>query len=379
MAVFARSDASPAAEWWRTVDKGLIAAALLLMGAGLVLSLAAGPAAAGRFGFNDPFHFVYRHAVYASLAAVVLVATSLLDEVGARRVAAALFVAAFLAMAAVLVFGHEVKGAQRWIRLGGFTFQPSEIVKPALIVVSAWLLAQRERFPRGPWAPVAFAFYAATMGLLLMQPDVGQAALLTAGFVTVFFIAGLPALWAAAFAAGGVSLSFGLYALLPHVRRRVDAFFNPSEHDTFQIDRARAAIERGGLTGVGPGEGTVKSSLPDSNTDFIYAVAGEEFGLIFCAALIVVFSVITLKGIGDAARIADPYPRAAAIGLYALFGLQAATNIAVNVSLIPPKGMTLPLISNGGSSLLGTALTLGLALALTRRLPAADLSRLRAP
>lgn len=377
MQIFRRSDASHLAEWWRTIDKGLIAAALILLGAGLVLSLAAGPAAADRIGYDDPFHFVYRQAIFAAAAAGLMIATSLLDATWARRASAGVFIVCFLLMAAVLLFGHEAKGAQRWIRIGGSTFQPSEIIKPALIVLTGWLLAQREKFPRGPWAPVAFAFYAATVGLLLLQPDVGQAALLTASFVIVFFVAGLPWLWAAAFAVGGAALAGGLYMLLPHVRQRVNSFLNPTDYDTYQIDKAHEALERGGMFGVGPGEGTVKRLLPDAHTDFIYSVAGEEFGLILCVGLALVFAVISIKGVAAAARNPDIYQRAAGTGLYALFGLQAAINMAVNLSLIPPKGMTLPLVSSGGSSLLGSALTLGLALALTRRRPEAEFTRLR--
>jgi cell division protein FtsW len=377
MQIFRRSDASPLAEWWRTVDKGLIAAALMLLVAGLMLSLAAGPAAANRIGYDDPFYFVYRQALFVFVAALILVASSTLDAVWARRLCAVLFLTCFVLMAALLLVGHEAKGATRWLRFGGTTFQPSEIIKPALIVLSAWLLAQRDKFPKGPWAPIAFAFYAVTVGLLLLQPDVGQAALLTAGFVIVFFVSGLPWLWASAFVVGGAGLGFSLYQLLPHVRQRVNSFLNPTDYDTYQIDKAREAIERGGMFGVGPGEGTIKRVLPDAHTDFIYSVAGEEFGLLLCVFLTLLFAVISVKGVVAAAKQTDLYQRAAGVGLYSLFGLQAVINMSVNLSLIPPKGMTLPLVSSGGSSLLGTALTLGLALALTRKQPETSLSHLR--
>src|SRR6185503_1482788 len=377
MQIFRRSDASPLAEWWRTVDKGLIAAALILLVAGLMLSLAAGPAAANRIGYDDPFYFVYRQALFVFVAALILVASSTLDAMWARRLCAVLFVICFFLMAALLLVGHEAKGATRWLRFGGTTFQPSEIVKPALIVLSAWLLAQRDKFPKGPWAPIAFAFYAVTVGLLLLQPDVGQSALLTAGFIIVFFVSGLPWQWAASFVVGGAGLGWGLYSLLPHVRLRVNSFLNPTEYDTYQIDKAREAIERGGMFGVGAGEGTIKRLLPDAHTDFVYSVAGEEFGLLALALLTLLFAVISIKGVMGAAKQTDVYQRAAGVGLYSLFGLQAAINMAVNLSLIPPKGMTLPLVSSGGSSLMGTALTLGLALALTRKQPETSLSHLR--
>lgn len=377
MQVFKRSDTSPLAEWWRTVDKGLIAAALILLGAGIVLSLAAGPAAAAKLDIEDPFHFVYRQAGFVLAAIGVLLGSSLLDPVWARRVCLVLFVLCFLLMAGLLLFGHEAKGATRWIRLWGTTFQPSEIIKPALVVLTAWLLAQRDKFPAGPWAPIAFAFYAVTVGLLLLQPDVGQSALVTAAFVIVFFVAGLPWMWVGVFAVLGTILPVLLYSIIPHVRFRVDSFLNPTDYDTYQIDKARQAIERGGLFGVGPGEGTVKRVLPDAHTDFVYAVAGEEFGLLLLVALTVIFAVIAIKGIMEASKQADIYQRAAGVGLYAIFGLQAAVNMSVNLSLIPPKGMTLPLVSSGGSSLLGSALTLGLALALTRKQPESTLFHLR--
>ncbi len=363
----ARSDRSLIAEWRRTLDWPVLGACAALLAAGLVLSLAAGPPAAARIGYDDPFYFVYRHAMFAAGAFATLVGASLLSDRWARRFAAIVFLAAFVLMAVILFAGHEAKGAQRWIRMAGFTFQPSELIKPAVIVLSGWLLAQRQAYPEGPWAIVAFAFYTTTIGLLLLQPDVGQAALLTAAFVVTFFISGLPWRWAAVFAGGGAGLSALLYATLPHVRLRVNSFFDPTAYDTYQIDRAGEAIAKGGVLGVGPGEGRVKAALPDAHTDFIYAVAGEEFGFLFSLALMGLFAFVAVRGVLAAARIDDPYPRAAGAGLFALFGLQAAINIGVNVSLLPPKGMTLPFVSSGGSSLLGTALTIGLALALTRR------------
>ena len=369
--ILPRSDVSNVTEWRRSIDWQILISALALLGLGLMLSLAAGPPAAERIGLGDDFYFIKRHSVFAVLAAVGLVGSSMLNEVWSRRVCAIVFCASFVMLTAILVVGHEAKGAQRWIEFGGFTLQPSEFAKPALIVLSGWLLAQRQLFPGGPWAVVALVFYVVTLGLLLLQPDVGQSALLTAAFIVTFFVSGLPWKWASIFFGGGVTLSLSLYALLPHVRYRVNSFVNPSEYDTYQIDKASEAIARGGLLGVGPGEGTVKTHLPDAHTDFIYAVLGEEFGYVAAIALIGLYVFICWRGLRAASRVRDPYPRAAAAGLFALFGLQAAINIAVNVSLIPPKGMTLPFISYGGSSMIGTALTLGLALALIRRQSAA--------
>ncbi len=354
-------------EWQRGLDWSILMAAVALLGAGLLLSLAAGPPAAERLGYSDSFYFVKRHAMFVGAAVTVLVGVSLLDRVWARRLAALVFIGSIALLAFILVSGYEAKGARRWIRLGSFGLQPSEFVKPALIVLTGWLLAQRQIYPKGPWAAITLVFFCVTLGFLLLQPDVGQSALLTAAFIITFFVSGLPWRWAAIFAGGGAGLSSLLYVTLPHVRFRVNSFLDPSEYDTYQIDKASEAIGRGGLFGVGPGEGTIKTSLPDAHTDFVYAVMGEEFGFIAAIGLIFVFGFIVWKGLRAAARLHDPYPRAAATGLFALFGLHAAINIAVNVSLIPPKGMTLPFISSGGSSMIGTALTLGLALALIRR------------
>jgi cell division protein FtsW len=377
MQVFRRTDTSPIAEWWRTVDKGMVATAFALLCMGLVLSLAAGPEAARRIGQQDPYHYVYRQVVFAGLSVLILLTLSLLSPAWVRRFAALIFVISFCLMTAVLLAGHEAKGAQRWLRIGGSTFQPSEMIKPALIVISAWLLALRGLYPKGPLALSAFSFYAVTVGLLLLQPDVGQAVLLTASFLIVFFVLGLPWKWALGFLIGGGGVGCGLYLLLPHVRRRVDSFLNPSDYDTYQIDKAREAIQHGGVFGVGPGEGRVKAALPDAHTDFIFAVAGEEFGFLLCATLAICFAFISIRGILTAARNPDLYERAAGVGLFALFGLQAVINMSVNLSLMPPKGMTLPLVSSGGSSLIGTALTLGFALALTRRRPETLASILR--
>ncbi len=364
--LLARSDTSWLTEWRRTVDWSLISACFFLIAIGLLMSLAAGPMAAAPMGYDDPYFFTTRHAMFAAAGIGLLIGVSMLDRTWARRLSMLVLIGGIALMAYILVDGHEAKGAQRWIRIAGFSLQPSEMVKPALIVVSGWLLSQRERFPAGPWAVIAFLFYAVTLGLLILQPDVGQSALLTAAFIVTFYVNGLPWRWAASFAAGGTALAAGLYALLPHVRARIGMVLNPSHADTYQIDRAAEAISRGGLFGVGPGEGLVKARLPDAHTDFIFAVMAEEFGLVAILVLIAVFALMVLRGFRASSRTGDPYARAASAGLFTLFGLQAAINIAVNLALIPPKGMTLPFVSYGGSSMLGIGLTLGLALALVR-------------
>mgnify|MGYP005750935443 FL=1 len=361
-----RSDTSWFTEWRRTLDWGLVAGAVLLMGIGLLMSLAAGPSASARIGYGDAYYFVYRQAALAALGFTLMMVFSALDRKWARRAATAIFVVSIVMMIAVLGFGHEAKGAQRWLRFAGFSIQPSETVKPALILLCGWLLAQRELYPNGPWAIVAFIFYAVTLGLLLLQPDVSQSVLLTAAFLTTFFVSGLPKRWVVIFGAGGGVLAVLLYNLLPYVKARVDVFLNPASVDRYQLDKAAEAISRGGLFGVGPGEGLVKARLPDAHTDFIFAVMAEEFGLVAIIVLMAIFAMMAIRGFRAAARIEDGYARTAAAGLFTLFSLQAAVNIGVNLAVLPPTGMTLPFVSYGGSSMVGMGLTLGLALALVR-------------
>ena len=362
-----RSDSSWFTEWRRTLDWGLVAGILLLACIGLLMSLAVGPTAAAKIGYEDPYHYLYRQAVHACIGIGLMLAVSVLERKWARRLGVLIFAGSLLLMAAILGVGHEVNGAQSWFRFSAFSVQPSEQVKPGLIVLCAWLLSQRERYPDVPWAIVSFAFFAVTLGLFLLQPDVGGAALISAAFVVTFFVSGLPKRWIVGFAAGGAALAVLLYNVLPNVKRRVDMIFNPSSNaDTFQIDMAGAAISRGGLFGTGPGEGLVKTQIPEAHTDFIFAVIAEEFGLVAIVAVMAVYGLVAIRGFRAAARIEDGFARTAAAGLFALFAIQAAINIGVNLAIVPPTGLTLPFISYGGSAMVGMGLTLGLALALVR-------------
>ena len=237
-----------------------------------------------------------------------------------------------------------------------------------MIVIASWLLAQRQHYKGVPWGLITFSLFAPTVGLFLLQPDVGQTVLLTAAFVVAFFVSGLPMIWGVTFLGGSLVTGATLFFLFDHVRLRILAFLGfGSDGATYQLTKAHEAIQNGGIVGVGPGEGYVKAALPDPHTDFVYSVAGEELGFIACLGMIIIYMFICVRGILGASRRADPYIRAAGTGLFFLFGFQAFINIGVNVGLLPTKGMTLPLISYGGSSLLGTALTLGLGLALTRK------------
>lgn len=367
MTSLARSDKSWFAEWWRTTDHGIIIGAMSLLGIGMLLSLAASPDAAAVDGF-DAMHYVQRHALFCVAAVGIFFATSMLSEAWARRFSFVVFIGSIILLAYILFDGHTAGGAKRWIRVGGFSIQPSEFIKPVLVVIAAWLLAQRQKFPNVPWAIITFAFFAPTVGFLLLQPDVGQSVLLTAAFVIAFFVSGLPLLWAVFFLSASLITAVSLFLAFDHVRQRILAFIGMGDADsTHQIKAAHEAIMNGGLLGVGPGEGYVKESLPDPHTDFIYSVAGEELGFLACLGLILIYAFICIRGVLGASRRADPYIRAAGTGLFFLFGFQALINIGVNVGLLPTKGMTLPFVSYGGSSMIGTAITLGLGLALTRK------------
>jgi cell division protein FtsW len=363
-----RTDNNPLARWWWTVDRVLLAAVLALCFVGLVLSFAASPPVAERLKI-DSFHFVIRHALFLIPALVVLIVTSLLSQRALRRAALGVFLIMLALTGLTLVIGEEVKGATRWIDLGGFSLQPSEFLKPAFVVVVAWLFAEGLRRPEMPGTLLAVLLLAPVAGLLVLQPDFGQTLLVGATWGAIFFMAGLSWVWIAVLgglAAAGVVVA---YQTVPHVAGRIDRFLDPASGDTYQTDRAIESFLAGGWFGRGPGEGSVKYVLPDSHTDFVFAVAGEEFGAAFCLLLVALYGYIVLRGIARAYQEDDAFVRLALSGLVILIGLQATINMAVNLHLMPAKGMTLPFISYGGSSLISLAFAMGMVLALSRRNP----------
>jgi cell division protein FtsW len=274
-------------------------------------------------------------------------------------------------MALILVLGPEIKGAKRWLQIGVISLQPSEFVKPAFIVLTAWLFNEAQKRRDVPGIELAVALYAVFAVLLIMQPDFGQTLLVTLVWGALVYMAGINLLWIGAFGLAGMAGIVSAYFFAPHVASRIDRFLNPASGDTYQTDRSIDSFLHGGWFGRGPGEGTVKDVLPDSHTDFIFAVAAEEYGLIACLILLALFAFIVLRGLSKASQEPDGFIRHAVAGLIMLFGLQALINMAVNVGLLPAKGMTLPFISYGGSSLLAMALTMGFALGLTRKRPMA--------
>ncbi|MEQ9143745.1 MAG: putative lipid II flippase FtsW [Parvibaculaceae bacterium] len=361
-----RANRSAIAEWWWTVDRLTVVAILALIAVGVVLTLAASPAVANRLSLNA-FHFVYRQAVFLVPAIIIIFGVSLLKARQVRRLAALVFFGGLALMVATLLIGPEIKGATRWLSIGRFSLQPSEFVKPAFVVLAAWMFAEGARTKGVPGMALAFALYGAFVSLLVLQPDFGQASLVTLVFGGLLFMVGISWLWIIGLGALGIGGAVAAYQLVPHVASRVDRFMDPASGDTYQIDRAMEAVRAGGLLGQGPGEGVVKRILPDAHTDFIFAVAAEEFGVLAGIVIIGLFSFIVIRTLMRALEETDLFVQLAVSGLTLLIGTQALINLAVNLNLMPAKGMTLPFISYGGSSLLALALATGMLLALTRR------------
>ncbi|NBB62032.1 FtsW/RodA/SpoVE family cell cycle protein [Pseudomonas sp. ODNR1LW] len=369
---FSRNDQSPVAQWFWTVDRGLLGAALALMGLGVSLSFASSPAAIlADESITDPFHYSWRMIVFAGISLTLMLTTSLMSPRGVRRIAVLALLGAIVVMMALPFIGDTVKGAARWVNFGPFSLQPSEFAKPGLIVFAAWMFAEAQKGQGVPGVTIAFGFYALTVCLLLIQPDIGQTLLITTTFMAVFFMAGVPFKWMAVLASAGMAGLVSLYFVFGHMRDRLSRFFSPETTDTHQIDAASEAIRAGGLVGRGVGEGVMKRHVPDLHTDFIYSVGAEEFGLVLSLTMIGLYAFIVIRGMRRAMKLTDPFEQTAAAGLFMLIGLQACINVAVNLNLIPTKGMTLPFISYGGSSMIAMGLTMGFALALTRRRPGA--------
>jgi cell division protein FtsW len=350
----------------RGQDFGLAALAVALILAGLLLSYAASPAVAERIR-ADEMHFASRQMAFAGLGLMVLIVAALCSVRTVRRAGVILLAIAFVLLLAVALFAPDVKGAARWLSIAGVTVQPSEILKPALVIVAAWMLSERMRAPRFPALAVVATLYLIAATFLFNQPDMGQALLLGVTLGILAFAAGVSWLTLSAAAAGGAGLLGLGYLLHEHVRARIDKFLSPGGPSGDQVEMALRTIQSGGLFGRGPGEGIIKDRLPDAHSDFVFAVAAEEFGLIASIGLVVLYGLLVWRGLQRAERVIDPFAQLAASGLLILIGLQAAVHIAVNVSLAPAKGMTLPFVSYGGSSMIGAALTIGFALALLRR------------
>jgi cell division protein FtsW len=373
---FSRADRSRLVSWWFTVDKVLLSAIAALIVIGLMLSLAASPAVAIKKHLPT-FYFFQRHLVYSAIGLGVIIVLSFCRPETIRRIASLLLLGSFAALVWVYLESPAVNGARRWLFIEGFSVQPSEFAKPAFVVVSGWLLAEAHRRSDVPALPLAVILLVAFASLLMLQPDFGQTLLIGLVWGLMYLLAGLPLAGAGVLAGAGLALMVTGYVLFAHVRERVARFLAPSPEENSQLARAMQSFTEGGFFGRGPGEGTIKTKFPDAHTDFIFAVVAEEYGVIACLGLLALFGFIVVKALAAAGREPHGGNRLAVQGLALMFGLQALINMGVNAGLLPAKGMTLPFISAGGSSILSISITLGMLLALTRR--RADPTRLSMP
>ncbi|MCD7060137.1 FtsW/RodA/SpoVE family cell cycle protein [Pelagibacterium xiamenense] len=365
---FSRERKTPIAEWWWTIDRELLFALIALMAFGMLLSFAASPPVAERLGLGA-WHFVARHALFCVPAIGVLIGASFLPAKWIRISALVSLIGGIGLLVLVLRYGTEVKGAHRWISLFGQTIQPSEFVKPAYAVMAAWFMSEQMKRGDVPGQAFAAVFFAAIVTLLLLQPDVGQTALMVATYGALLFLTGIS--WWLIGVLGGAAMGLaGLaYIFFPHVARRVDAFINPETGDNYQAERALESLLEGGWFGKGPGEGIAKRYLPDAHADFVFAAGASEFGILFCLMLVGLICFIVIRALILAQSQHSLFNRLAASALAIQFGVQSAINLTVNLNLIPPKGMTLPFVSYGGTSMIAIAFGMGLLLALTRRKP----------
>jgi len=368
MTIHPRTDTSLFGRWWWTVDRWVLTAIVAIAAIGALLTLAASPAVAKNLHF-DTYHFVRRQFVFLPVSLIVMVLVSLMTPRGIRRLAVGCAGAALIGMIATLFVGAEIKGASRWLHIAEFSLQPSEFVKPAFAVIAAWLFAESRSNSSLPGNKLATGLFIIIAGLLLLQPDVGMTSVVAAIWGIEFFLAGLPLLLVVMVAVLFMGGIVGAYFTFGHVQARIDRFLDPAAGEGYQVTRALEAFRNGGLFGRGPGEGRVKEVLPDAHADFIFAVAGEEFGLIACLVLLGLFAFVVLRGFSRVLREDDLFIMLASAGLLVQFGLQVIINIASTLNMIPPKGMTLPFVSYGGSSTLALAIGMGMMLALTRERP----------
>ncbi|SEN58661.1 cell division protein FtsW [Gemmobacter aquatilis] len=355
--------------WWRTIDKWSLTAILVLFGVGILLGLAASVPLATRNGL-DPFYYVQRQAVFGGLAIAAMLGTSMLSPDMVRRLGVVGFVLSFFALILLPVFGTDFgKGAVRWFSFGFASFQPSEFLKPGFVIVTAWLMASAQELNGPPGKTISFCITLTVVGFLATQPDFGQSMLVIFGWSVIYFVAGAPMVLILGFAglvAGGGFLAYGASE---HFARRIDGFLSPDVDPRSQLGYATNAIQEGGFFGVGVGEGQVKWTLPDAHTDFIIAVAAEEYGLILVLCILGLYGTVVVRSMFRLMKERDPFVRLAGAGLACIFGVQAMINMGVAVRLLPAKGMTLPFVSYGGSSVIAAGITVGMLLALTRTRP----------
>ena len=366
-----RTNNSPLMEWWRSIDHVTLGLFMALLLSGLILSMAASPAAAKRLSLDNSFYFLFRHGLFVVVGLIGAFIVSMMNISNARRLGILALIGGAVLLAILPIIGFQVKGATRWISVGPFSLQPSEFAKPGFIIFAAWMFSVRKKSPEFPGIAILFAVYGLLVFFIIRQPDFGQSFLLTLCFGAVFFYAGLSLGWMLVLLSASVGGSIAAYSFLPHVRDRLNRFLNPEGSDTYQTDKALEAIANGGIFGRGPGEGAIKYKLPDAHTDFIFAVTVEEFGFLLSMGLILLLAAFVGRSFRNALHLNDYFSQLAVAGLATMIGLQTMINLAVNLNMAPPKGMTLPFISYGGSSMMALCFSAGLILALTRKRPGA--------
>jgi cell division protein FtsW len=366
--IFSRERKTPLAEWWWTVDRGLLGAFLLLIAIGIVLSFAASPAVAEAHDWST-WYFVVRHIVFAGLAGAILIGVSVLPHRTIRILAILMLLFSIVLLLATLQFGEEAKGARRWIYIFGYSFQPAEAVKPAYAVVGAWLFSQWMVKRDVPGWQIATGLLLVIIAVLLLQPDVGQTALMVFTWLVLLFLSGIS--WWLIIGLGflGIASAFVAYLFFPHVTERIDAFLNQADGSVYQVEKAIGSILEGGWLGRGPGEAITKRYLPEAHADYVFSAAAGEFGILFCLLLVALIGFIVIRSLRGAMFQGDLFARIAAATLACQYGMQSAINLMVNVNLIPPKGMTLPFLSYGGTSMLAIAVGMGMMLGLMRKRP----------
>ncbi len=371
MVNFSRQSDNCFVKWWWTVDKIILFVAMALLTIGIILDISASPVVARRIGLDD-YAMVRKQIQFSVLAVGTMLGLSLFGLKTIRRISILMFAVLTFLLILTMFFGFETKGARRWIYIMGVSLQTSELIKPIFIVLVAWLLDCGKKYDYFPGMWVSFGLYIFLCGLLLLQPDVGMTILVSAVFWLQMFLAGLPWLLVCGLALLGVMGAVTAYFVFPHVHARVDQFLYGSDETSYQIEKAMEAFESGNLFGRGPGEGVVKLSVPDAHTDFVLAVAGEEYGVWGSLIIVALYSAIVLRTMKGVLKESNLFVMYAVVGLSATLGVQAFINMASSLQLIPTKGMTLPFISYGGSSLLGVAITVGMLLAITRKNTASE-------
>lgn len=351
--------------WWRIIDQQTFIALIILFALSLMLVTTASPAVANRIGLPENY-FSTRQVIFLAAANLLIIFFSSLDKKWIKRISIMGFLFSLLMLVMVKFYGYEVKGSTRWISIAGFSYQPSEFMKPFFAVVVGWILSLKNK-DNFPSLEVCLLLYLVVAVLLVIQPDFGMLVMTTAVLGVQLFVSGLPLIWIILSALAGFSGIMSAYLLLPHVAARINKFLDPSNTENYQVTKSLTAFQQGGMYGRGPGEGVIKQHIPDSHTDFIFAVAGEEFGAIICLMIISIFAFIVLRVIFRLIKEDDKFTRIATIGIISQFGLQSVINIGVTLNLLPTKGMTLPFISYGGSSTLAISIAIGMLLGLTKR------------